>query len=239
MTVLHLSKLHATGNDFIVWNALAGGVGLPDAATVSALCDRHRGIGADGFITLGPGPDATDCSMTLQNADGGAAEMSGNGVRCLARVAAGSGVGTRDSLVVDTAAGRRAVSLVRDVSGDVVAAEVDMGSVTFDPSLIPLDAPSPFDLEFEAGGTAYRGDAAGMGNPHVVLFVADPSGVPVEQHGPLIERDPRLPKRANVEFIAVAGDAEVVMRVWERGVGETLSCGTGACAAAAVATAAA
>ncbi len=235
MTALNLSKLHATGNDFIVWNALSAGMGHPDAVTVAALCDRHRGIGADGFITLGPGSDGADCSMILQNADGGVAEMSGNGVRCLARVAALAGRGAPGGLVVATGAGRRSVRLVRDASGDVVAAEVDMGPVTFDPVLIPLDAPSPFDLQFDADGTAYRGDAAGMGNPHVVLFVADPSEVPVDLHGPLIECDPRLPKRANVEFVALESDTEMVMRVWERGVGETLSCGTGACAAAAVA----
>ena len=235
MTLLHLSKLHATGNDFIVLTALDGSVGAPDALTVAALCDRHRGIGADGFVTLGPGTDGADCTMALRNADGGPAEMSGNGVRCLAHAAARAGLGGSGTLSVDTMAGRRSVKTLRDADGEVVAAEVDMGAVTFDPARIPLAAGSPFDLEVDAAGVVYRGDAAGMGNPHFVVFVTDPEDVPVAVHGALIEHDPRFPSRTNVEFVAVTGGDEVRLRVWERGVGETLSCGTGSCAAAAVA----
>ena len=230
-----LSKLHATGNDFLVQLALDPDEPDLDLAVVSALCDRHRGIGADGFITIGPGRDGADCSMTLVNADGGHAEMSGNGVRCLAWVAARAGLVRGDELVVDTAAGRRHVSVERDSWGEVVAAEVDMGAMTFEPTAIPVQVASPFDLEVVAGGTTYHGDAAGIGNPHFVLFVDDPATVPVEVHGPRIEHDPRFPRRTNVEFIAVAGRDRVTMRVWERGVGETQSCGTGACASAAVA----
>jgi diaminopimelate epimerase len=112
-----------------------------------------------------------------------------------------------------------------------------MGAVTFDPPEIPLRAPSPFDLEATYHGTTYRGDAAGMGNPHFVLFVEDPATARVAQHGPHLEHDERFPNRTNVEFVALSpNDSDaLVMRVWERGVGETLSCGTGACAAAATA----
>lgn len=234
MSALHLSKLHATGNDFLVALALDEDAPSLDAVTVAALCDRHRGIGADGLITVSPGGDGADCTMTLVNADGGMAEMSGNGIRALAWVAARAGLGTPDQLVVDTAAGRRAVALVR-TGGDVIAADVDMGPVTFDPGRIPVDADSPFELEALVDGVAYRGDAAGLGNPHLVLFVDDPSAVPVGRHGPKLEHDRRFPRRTNVEFIAVEGRERLSMRVWERGVGETLSCGTGACAAAAVA----
>lgn len=232
--LLRLSKLHATGNDFLVVAALDGAQPL-DAVSVAALCDRHRGVGADGLITIGPGSDGADCTMTLRNADGGLAEMSGNGVRCLAYAAARAGLGDGRRLVVDTAAGRRVLELTRDAVGDVVSVDVDMGPVTFDPERIPLDTPSPFDLEAVAEGIAYRGDAAGMGNPHLVLFVDDPDLVPLTVHGPRLERDPRFPRRTNVEFVTVAGTDELRMRVWERGAGETLSCGTGACAAAAVA----
>src|SRR5260221_12280197 len=108
--------------------------------------------------------------MTLRNADGGFAEMSGNGLRCLAYVAARAGLGTADSLIVDTAAGRRLVTLERDAKGEVIAADVDMGSATFDPGAIGLDAESATDLEATFHGVTYRGDAAGMGNPHLVLF---------------------------------------------------------------------
>ncbi|MDZ4828341.1 MAG: diaminopimelate epimerase [Actinomycetota bacterium] len=232
---LHLSKLHATGNDFLVHLAVDAGAPQLDAVTIAALCDRNRGIGADGLITIGPGGDGADCTMTLRNADGGLAEMSGNGIRCLAWVAARAGLGTPDEIVVDTAAGRRVVVLERDSDGEVVAADVDMGPVTFEPGRIPIDAPSALHLEATVDDVVYAGDAAGMGNPHFVVFVADPAVTPVTRHGPVIERDARFPRRVNVEFVAVAGPDRLTMRVWERGAGETQSCGTGACAAAAVA----
>jgi diaminopimelate epimerase len=227
MTLLHLAKLHATGNDFLVRLSLDHGSRLLPAQAVAQLCDRHVGIGADGLITIGPGDaaDGVDCTMTLQNADGGEAEMSGNGIRCLAWVAAREGLGDELALTVDTAAGRRVVSLTRDASGAVVAAEVDMGPVTLGEE----------DIELTVDGVEYWGDVANVGNPHLVCFVIDPSAVPVATHGPRIELDARFPKRTNVEFIRVRPPDAIDMRVWERGVGETLSCGTGACAAAAVA----
>jgi len=232
---LRLSKLHATGNDFLVQLALDSDAPRLDAVAVAALCDRHRGIGADGVITVTPAGAGADCTMTLRNADGGMAEMSGNGIRCLAWVAARAGLGSGSALVVDTPAGRRVVNLERDDRGSVVAADVDMGPITFDPANIPIDAESAFDVEVSVGGERYRGDAAGMGNPHLVLLVDDPASVPVGVAGPAIEHDPRFPRRVNVEFVAVTGADRVTMRVWERGAGETQSCGTGACAAAAVA----
>ena len=235
MIDLQFSKLHATGNDFLVLLALDPLETELDAVVVSALCDRHRGVGADGVITIGPGRDGADCTMTLVNADGGRAEMSGNGMRCLAWVAARAGLARGEELIVDTAGGRRHVTVRRDASGAVVAADVDMGAITFEPERIPVTAPSAFDLEAVVGGTTYCGDAAGIGNPHFVLPVADPGEVPVTVHGPQLEHDPRFPRRVNVEFIAVTGPDRLAMRVWERGAGETQSCGTGACASAAVA----
>jgi diaminopimelate epimerase len=227
MTLLHLAKLHATGNDFLVRLALDDTSHLLPADTVAQLCDRHVGIGADGLITIGAGDPETgvDCTMTLQNADGGEAEMSGNGIRCLAWVAARAGLGDEHTLTVDTAAGRRVITLTRDGSGTVVAAEVDMGPVALGEE----------DIEVTVDGVEYWGDVANVGNPHLVCFVIDPSAVPVANHGPRIELDARFPKRTNVEFIRVHPPDVIDMRVWERGVGETLSCGTGACAAAAVA----
>jgi len=235
VTDLRLAKLHATGNDFLVQVLLDAGEPELDPVVVSALCDRHRGIGADGLITIGPGRDGADCSMALVNADGGRAEMSGNGIRCLAWVAARAGLARGNELLVATAAGRRQVGIERDSWGEVVAAEVDMGEITFDPANIPVNALSPFDLDAVVDGTTYRGDAAGIGNPHFVVLVDDPVAVPVAAHGSRIEHDARFPRRTNVEFIAVTGADRLTMRVWERGVGETQSCGTGACASAAVA----
>jgi diaminopimelate epimerase len=235
MTDLHLSKLHATGNDFLVQLRLDPTEPDLDTVVISALCDRHRGVGADGLITIGPAGDGADCTMTLVNADGGRAEMSGNGVRCLAWVADRAGLLRGDELLVDTAAGRRVVSVERGAKGEVVAADVDMGSITFDPAQIPLAADSAFDLDAAVDSSRYHGDAAGIGNPHFVLLVEDPAAVPVPEHGPRLEHDPRFPRRVNVEFIAVTGENRLAMRVWERGAGETQSCGTGACAAVAVA----
>jgi diaminopimelate epimerase len=234
---LTLEKLEATGNDFLV-HVHADGIPPLTAPEVVALCDRHRGIGADGLISVEPGADGADCTMVLRNADGGPAEMSGNGARALAWVAHREGFGDGKRLVVDTGGGRREIDVVLDpVTDAVVHATVDMGPVTFDPLDIPLDAPSPFDLEATFHGTTYRGDAAGVGNPHLVLFVEDPATARVTQHGPHLEHDERFPNRTNVEFVALAPGSPdtITMRVWERGVGETLSCGTGACAVAAVA----
>lgn len=234
---LSFSKLHGAGNDFIVLNALAA-AGDPQMtpSQVVALCDRHRGVGADGVIALLPGRGGADCTMELHNADGGRAELSGNGLRCLAWVAVRAGLGDGKRLVVSTDAGLRDVDLELDsASGELVAATTDMGAVTFEPSEIPLDAPSAFDLEATFHGVTYRGDAAGVGNPHFVLLVDDPASARVTQHGPRLEQDERFPRRTNVEFVAVTATDELTLRVWERGVGETLSCGTGVCAAAAVA----
>jgi diaminopimelate epimerase len=233
-STLRLSKLHGAGNDFLVTVAHDGAA--PGAGVATRLCDRHVGVGADGLITLLPGRDGADCAMELRNADGGLAEMSGNGIGCLSWVAVREGLGDGKRLVVDTGGGRREVELEIDPeSGDVAAATVDMGRVTFDPAGIPLDAPSALDLEVTFHGVTYHGDAVGIGNPHFVLLVDDPETTRVPQHGPHLETDPRFPHRTNVEFIAVTGPDELAMRVWERGVGETLSCGTGVCASAAVA----
>jgi diaminopimelate epimerase len=231
--VTRVSKLHGTGNDFLVTVTLDGSE-PPDAEVARALCDRHRGIGADGLIALLPGSEGSDCTMQLRNADGGLAEMSGNGVRCLAWVAKREGLGDGGRLIVDTAGGRREV--VTDFADAASPrASVDMGRVTFEPDEIPIDAPSAFDLEISYHGTHYRGDAAGIGNPHLVLLVDDVASARVTQHGPHLEHDERFPKGVNVEFVQVLGRDHLRMRVWERGVGETLSCGTGVCASAAVA----
>lgn len=231
---LGVSKLHGAGNDFLV--TVAHDDHGPSAGVAARLCDRHVGIGADGLITLLPGRDGADCTMELRNADGSLAEMSGNGIGCLSWVAVREGLGDGKRLVVDTGGGRREVELDIDPThGELVAATVDMGSVTFEPTEIPLDAPTAFDLDVTFHGVTYRGDAAGMGNPHFVLLVDDPETTRVTQHGPHLETDLRFPYRTNVEFVAVTGVDELAMRVWERGVGETLSCGTGVCASAAVA----
>jgi diaminopimelate epimerase len=228
MNTVRLTKLHATGNDFLVWSWLQPDAGVRGilGAQAARLCDRRRGVGADGLIVVQPPEEpGADCRMLLFNADGTTAEMSGNGIRCLAWVAHREGCGTDDRLVVDTDGGRRVVELELDGAGDVVHATVDMGPVAVEaaPRAVQVD------------GTRYEGAIAHVGNPHFVLFVDDPARAPLTIHGPRIERDESFPDRTNVEFVAVTGPDEVTMRVWERGVGETLSCGTGASATAVVA----
>jgi diaminopimelate epimerase len=224
-----LSKLHATGNDFLV------STGPVEARHAVALCDRHTGIGADGVLVLMPGTDGADAAMTLFNADGSIAEMSGNGIRCLAWVARREGLGTSERLVVDTGGGRRTVDLTCDAAGTVVHAVCDMGALTFEPAAIPVLADRTEGLAATVAGTDFEGDAVGIGNPHWVLVVDDPGTVDLATIGPRLEHDPRFPNRVNIEVIARRGPDTLTMRVWERGVGETQSCGTGACAAAAVA----
>ena len=231
---LRMSKLHGTGNDFLV--TFTGDGPTVTGEVARAVCDRHRGIGADGLISIGTGTNGADCTMELRNADGGIAEMSGNGIRCLAWVAVREGLARDDRLVVDTGGGRRVVGFdVDPADGMLRTASVDMGPVTFEPSEIPVQASSAFGLETTFHGVEYRGDAAGVGNPHWVLLVDDVDAARVVQHGARLGTDERFPNGTNVEFIAVDGADRLRMRVWERGVGETLSCGTGACAAAAVA----
>jgi diaminopimelate epimerase len=240
VTILNFSKLHATGNDFLVLVDLEARLGSRGHNRLApslraALCDRRRGVGADGLIRLLGGSGGADCEMELSNADGGLAEISGNGLRCLAHMAAKLDLGTGDRLVVDTAAGRREMTIRRRAEdGEVDYAEADMGLVMFTPEMIPVIADSPFDLEATVDGVTYRGDAAGVGNPHYVVFVDDPDSVPLDRHGPILEHDPRFPNRTNIEM-AVPTTSGLRMRIWERGVGETASCGSGACAAAGVA----
>lgn len=236
MTV-SIHHLHATENTFLVADvrgddALAARL----AADASALCAPGRFGGADGLILLGA-PDAAsdaDCTMRLINADGTDAEMSGNGIRTLAHVAHGLGLGDGRRLAVDTAAGRRTLDLVVDAANTLVAATVDMGGAVFDAASIPTTADPVTGIAAEIDGVTYEGDAIGMGNPHWVLLVDDPGTSAVREHGPMLEHDPRFPNRTNVEFVTVTpGESDAItMRVWERGVGETRSCGTGACAAA-------
>jgi len=221
-------KLHATGNDFLVTTTPV------TAGAVVALCDRFTGVGADGVLLLAPGTDDADATMTLTNADGSIAEMSGNGARCLAWAARRAGMGTPERLVLDTGGGRRTLDLTLDASGDVVHAVCDMGPVTFDPERVPVTDATGEGISADVEGQTFRGDAAGIGNPHWVIEVPDPATVDLGRVGPVLEHDPRFPARVNVELVVVEANDRVRMRVWERGAGETQSCGTGACAAVAV-----
>ena len=210
-------KLEGAGNDFIVIVAPAAAL---DPAVVRALCDRHFGIGADGVIAVSPGVGGTDLVMELRNADGSAAEMSGNGIRCLAKAAVDAGLVVGPSFTVATDAGVRTVQFSPSAQQGRARAGVDMGAV-----VLGDEVPAP------AG--ALKARLVDVGNPHVVLLVENPSGVDVTAVGAALQAE--HPDGVNVEFIAPVGDGELTLRVFERGVGETLACGTGSCAAAAAA----
>ena len=233
MDELRIWKYHGTGNDFVMIEDLDDERPLVPAL-VAALCDRHRGVGADGVIRVTRGSlGETDFFMDYRNSDGSLAEMCGNGVRCLGKLVFERGFATGTELEIGTRAGTKHLSL--DVRGGVVrAVTVGMGAPRFNRGEIPTTGPAdrPFLTEaFEVDGRAFKASAVSMGNPHLVLFVEeDPANLDVRTIGPRIEHDERFPEKTNVEFVAVA-DGGVDARVWERGSGETMACGTGACAA--------
>jgi diaminopimelate epimerase len=201
-------KMEGLGNDFVV---LAGPF-TPTSEQVAAWCDRRRGIGADGVLVVSAGATV---EMGYWNADGSAAEMCGNGLRCVGRFARLRGLVAADEFVVTTPIGPRRVVVAEDtVRAELGAVRVDSGSV-------------------EIAG--YRAIPVSVGNPHAVVFVDDCYAVPIAAAGPLVETDPAFPGRVNAGFATVIDSALIALRVWERGVGETLACGTGAAAAVAAA----
>ena len=225
---LRFSKYEASGNDFVILDELDGAA---PAIEASGICDRWTGVGADGLIRITKGQDAP-FRFDLTNADGSPAEMSGNGMRCLAAYLRDGGRLDADEVDVETPAGIRHVRVTR--KGDrATSAVVTMGVPNFTKAAIPMKGPAwetfqeqPFDM----GGMTLTATALSIGNPHLVLFVdEDPERFHLEHIGPALERHELFPERVNVELARVA-DGEIRVRVWERGVGETLACGTGACA---------
>lgn len=205
-------KMEGLGNDFVV---LRGPL-APPAADVAAWCDRRLGIGADGLLVVTPRSPGR-VRMQYWNADGSPAEMCGNGLRCVGRYAVAEGLVSGPELVVESAVGERPVRVpaegpVRALVGEFAEAAI-----------------APFDL------AGYHLESVSMGNPHAVAFVDDCYAVPVSAVGPIVEGDPHFPQRTNVGFATVVSSRRLDLRVWERGVGETLACGSGAAAAAALA----
>jgi diaminopimelate epimerase len=216
--------MQGAGNDYVLVDVHDRE--LPDAPALSVrISDRHFGIGADGLILLAPSERA-DARMIMFNADGSRAEMCGNGLRLLAKLARDDGRVATDEMVVETDAGDLPVALVRQ-AGEVVGARVRMGVPGF---VGPTDEPVRIlDRDF-------RMSRVDMGNPHAVIFLdEDLDAFPVERYGPALETDARFPDRTNVEFVVRESPTRLRQRTWERGSGETLACGTGASAVAAVA----
>jgi len=214
-TIFH--KMHGLGNDFVVIDARTAAVGMT-AARARAIADRHTGIGCDQLVLLEPSHRA-DIKMRIFNMDGGEVEACGNATRCVARLLGGDAV-------IETAAG------LLHTTYDDTQAVVTMPAPSFDWELIPLAMPMDTRAMPVGWDILERPAAVNVGNPHVVFFVDDVHAVALDRLGPVIEHDPLFPQRVNVNVAQVVGANALKLRVWERGVGETRACGTGACASA-------
>ena len=228
---MRFSKYHGTGNDFVMIEDVAGKVELtPDL--VALLCDRHKGIGADGLIRIASSDEA-DFFMDYWNADGATAEMCGNGIRCLAKYVYDRGLTDKTELAVDTRDGVKQLWLDVD-DGAMRSVRVDMGVPSLERGTIPMrgSADDTFvGMPFPDAGPEYTAAAVSMGNPHLVLVGSqDLRELDLRRIGPPLEHHPDFPERTNVEFISLRNRTHIDVRVWERGVGETMACGTGACA---------
>jgi diaminopimelate epimerase len=233
---MRFAKYHGTGNDFVLVEDMEDAIRLPQPL-IAAVCDRHHGVGADGLIRIAP-DDEGDFFMDYYNADGEVAEMCGNGVRCLAKYVYDRGLTAATEIDVMTRAGMKHLS-IQAAEGVASHVTVDMGSPGLDRKAIPM-AGEPADRfvgePFEVDGTAYTATAVSMGNPHCVLFLpagestADLARIDVPRLGSDVEHRPEFVSGTNVEFVTVE-DGRIHVRVWERGSGETMACGTGACAA--------
>jgi len=228
VTIIAFTKMHGLGNDFVVIDATREAFTL-DRGQVRALADRHVGVGCDQVLVVERAREpGNDFRYRIFNADGGEVEACGNGARCFVKFVRDRGLTTKRAIRVETAGGLIVPELADD---DEVT--VDMGVPRFAPADVPFTGGSggPTD-SLEVDGRTVMISALSMGNPHAVQFVDDVEAAPVTTQGPRIERHPRFPRGVNAGYVEVVDRATIRLRVWERGAGETLACGTGACAAA-------
>ncbi len=226
---MKFTKMHGCGNDYVYVNCFEEKVEDPESAAVK-VSDRHFGIGSDGLILICPS-DTADFKMAMYNADGSEGNMCGNGIRCVAKYVYDHGLTDKTNITVETRSGIKELELTVE-DGRVSLVRVNMGAPILDPKQIPVvsDKESVIDEPITVGGNEYRMTCVSMGNPHAVVFVDDTASLPIEQIGPLFENNEMFPDRINTEFVQVINPGEINMRVWERGSGETLACGTGTCA---------
>ena len=228
---MKFTKMHGCGNDYIYVDG-AKEILTPQEKpeVVRRLSDRHFGIGGDGVIFINPSREA-DFEMEMYNMDGSRAEMCGNGIRCVAKFVYDKGLTDKTSISVISCGKIKYLTLSVE-NGKVSTVRVNMGSPIFKAKDIPVisDKEEVIGDEIEVDGEIYKMTCVSMGNPHAVVFMDEVEGLPLEKMGPLFENHVRFPKRINTEFVKVLDENTVEMRVWERGTGETLACGTGACA---------
>ena len=227
---MKFTKMHGCGNDYIYVNCFTEKIEEP-SVIAKKVSDRHFGIGSDGLILICPSETA-DFKMRMFNADGSEGKMCGNGIRCVAKYVYDNGMTDKEVITVETLSGIKTLQLAVS-EGRVQAVTVDMGSPVFTPSQIPVkcEGDRMINQPVSVGGKEYYITCVSMGNPHAVVFTEEEvTALNLEKIGPLFENHEIFPDRVNTEFIHVIDEKTIDMRVWERGSGETLACGTGACA---------
>lgn len=237
---MRFTKMEGCGNDYIYVNGFEEQIRAEEKPElVRRLSDRHFGIGGDGVIFINPAIEA-DFEMEMYNADGSRAEMCGNGIRCVGKFVYDKGLTDKEHITVVSAGKVKYLDLsverekgALEDRGTVKAVRVNMGSPVLEPALIPVVAEGgkAVDVPIQVDGREYRMTCVSMGNPHAVIFTREVAGMDLEKIGPKFENHERFPKRTNTEFVEIIDRQTVFMRVWERGTGETLACGTGCCAA--------
>ena len=229
---MKFTKMQGIGNDYVYVNCLQETIENP-SELAKKISDRHYGVGSDGLIMINPS-DKADFEMEMYNADGSRGEMCGNGIRCVAKYVYDYGLTDKTSISVETLAGIKYLDMTVE-DGKVVLVKVDMGKPMLRPEEVPVvsEKEEVIDEPITVDGQEYRMTCVSMGNPHAVIFMdQDVKEFPLETVGVKFENHERFPKRVNTEFVNVLDRHTAQMRVWERGSGETLACGTGACAVA-------
>ena len=228
---MKFTKMHGLGNDYVYVNCFEEKIDNPPAVA-RFVSDRHFGIGSDGLIMINPSKTA-DFEMEMYNADGSRGEMCGNGIRCVAKYVYDYGLTDKTQISVETLGGIKYLDLTVE-DGKVSLVKVDMGKPELEADRIPIisEREQVIDEPIEVDGKEYHMTGVSMGNPHTVIYVDDVKGLDLEKIGPKFENHERFPKRINTEFVHCIDRQTVEMRVWERGSGITMACGTGACATA-------
>lgn len=225
------TKMQGTGNDYVYVNAFTEQIENPAQVAIT-VSDRHFGIGSDGLILVAPS-EVADCRMIMYNADGSEGAMCGNGIRCVSKYAYDNGIVDKEHITVETKSGIKTLDLTVE-DGKVTYVQVNMGKAILNPTEIPVKAEGDSFIAkpLMVNGKEYTATCVSMGNPHCVIFTEGIDDLDLEKIGPFFENHEWFPDRINTEFVEVIDDHTIRMRVWERGSGETISCGTGTCAAA-------
>ncbi len=228
---MKFTKMHGIGNDYVYVNCFKEEVAEPSMVAVF-VSDRHFGIGADGLILIKPSKVA-DFQMDMYNADGSRGEMCGNGIRSVAKYVYDYGLTDKTNISIETLAGIKYLDLTVE-NGKAVLIKVNMGKPELNPDKIPVvaEGENVIDEEIIVDGESYKMTCVSMGNPHAIVYMDDVKNLEIEKIGPKFENHERFPNRVNTEFAKIIDRKTIEMRVWERGSGETLACGTGACATA-------